>query len=172
MFSRNLFFRLSFLTSSFAGRSAPTVRETTTTITQNYQDTRAKLLRKDPHTGETFQMNIRRRCIRELCLSGVVNLIPLHAHHMVTDALTKEFTSTWACASRSVMIRHSTFHARILCICIMSGGLPRLTMLVNDVSFTGYSTAYSFVRTHLLLPTCPTMYGLFDSEWASGTWVD
>ena len=140
VFGRSLFL-LSFLTSSFAGRSAPTVRETTTTITQNYQDTRAKPLRKDPHTGKTFQMNIRRHCIRELCLSGVVKLIPLHTHHMVADALTKEFTSTSACASSQ---RHDTT-LYISCANIVYLYYIRRLATANDVSFTGYSTAYSFV---------------------------
>ena len=34
-------------------------------------------------------IDIRKHCLRELCLSGIVKLIPLRTHHMVADAMAK-----------------------------------------------------------------------------------
>ena len=65
-------------------------------------------------------IEIRKHYIRELCLSGIVTLIPLHKHHMVADALTKSLPAPVLARYRSVKRGHSTFCARILRV--ISGG--------------------------------------------------
>ena len=59
-------------------------------------------------------IDIRKYYLRELCLSGIVKLIPLHTYHMVTDALTKSLPVPGLVCHRDVMMGHSTFCARIL----------------------------------------------------------
>ena len=59
-------------------------------------------------------IDIRKHYLRELCMSGIVNLIPLRTYHMVADALTKSLPAPGLARHRSVMMGHSTFCARIL----------------------------------------------------------
>ena len=59
-------------------------------------------------------IEIRKHYLRELCLSGIVKLIPLHTYHMVTDTLTKSLPVPGLVCHRGVMMGHSTFCARIL----------------------------------------------------------
>jgi hypothetical protein len=65
-------------------------------------------------------IDIRKHYLRELCLSGVVKLIPFRTHHMVADALTKSLPAPGLARHRSAMMGHSTFCARILRV--ISGG--------------------------------------------------
>ena len=49
-------------------------------------------------------IDIRKHYLRELCLSGIVKLIALCTHHMVTDVLTKSLPSAILVCHRSVMM--------------------------------------------------------------------
>ncbi len=85
-------------------------------------------------------IDIRWHYIRELCLSGVVKLIALRTHHMVADTLTKILAAPGLTRHGSVLMGHSTFHARILRI--ISG---RQTMWVLRVAQQAVAQQYSFM---------------------------
>jgi hypothetical protein len=81
---------------------------------------------------------------------------------LVHDAFVQKFVAI-TCRGEDVE-KLDTIQDIVRILCIISGGLPRLTMLALRVTQRPILWC--------LFPRCPTMYGLFDSEWASGTWVD
>ena len=86
-------------------------------------------------------IDIREHYLRELCLSGIVKLIPLRTHHMVADALTKSLPAPGLARHRSVM-GHSTFCARILRVISRGwGGLSGTLGMINSLFSVSISHA-------------------------------
>jgi hypothetical protein len=59
-------------------------------------------------------IDIRVHFCRELYTAGVIRLIPLRTHLMVTDALTKSLPGPVLAKHREVMMGNTPFYARLL----------------------------------------------------------